>query len=456
MATVAATGLAVTAVVAILPSLHFAYRQPRLHVAVESAASVIALVVAFLVFGRVRRTRRSDELALACSLALLALVNCIFGAIADTSNASGRLTAWASIIGSTVGASLFCAAAYLPDRRLRDSRQAIRAAVVACLAFPAVVGAVTAAVQDGLPPAQARVPPSSASGPTLTGHPSVLALQLLGAIVFAGAGIGFMRRAERRRDELLLWLAVAAVLAALARVNYFLYPSRYSDWVYVGDGFRLTFYIVLLVGAAREVAAYWERAAAAAALEERRRTAHEVHDGVAQEIAYIRRGAALLGAPEADAQLPGRIRAAAARAEEESRRLLEALDPPRLFARNDFEALLVAAVEDVAARHGSRVEVVISPGVELDPERTHALLRIACEATANAARHGEADLIELEVSQEREHVALRVSDRGRGFSPSDVQRGFGLKSMRERAESAGGRFSVESQPGEGTRVKAVL
>ena len=58
----------VTLAVALLPQLHFAYWQPLLHAALETAASLIALLAGFLFFGRLRRARWLNELLLACAL----------------------------------------------------------------------------------------------------------------------------------------------------------------------------------------------------------------------------------------------------------------------------------------------------------------------------------------------------------------------------------------------------
>jgi signal transduction histidine kinase len=52
------------------------------------------------------------------------------------------------------------------------------------------------------------------------------------------------------------------------------------------------------------------------------------------------------------------------------------------------------------------------------------------------------------------HVA--VEDDGVGFHPEQVEKGLGLKGMRERAEVLGGRLIVQSRPGDGTRVELVL
>ena len=53
-------------------------------------------------------------------------------------------------------------------------------------------------------------------------------------------------------------------------------------------------------------------------------------------------------------------------------------------------------------------------------------------------------------------VTLTVHDDGRGFDMSDQLWGMGLHSMRERADSLGGKFELESKPGEGTRIVVSL
>jgi signal transduction histidine kinase len=81
------------------------------------------------------------------------------------------------------------------------------------------------------------------------------------------------------------------------------------------------------------------------------------------------------------------------------------------------------------------------------------------EATSNAVRHGEASGVTVRLARGDE-LRLTISDDGAGFDPARPRRraggGFGLISMRERTEALGGRFSVQSRPGAGTRVEVVL
>jgi signal transduction histidine kinase len=246
--------------------------------------------------------------------------------------------------------------------------------------------------------------------------------------------------------------AVGAVLAAFGRFNYFLYPSLYAEWVYTGDVFRLLFYIVVLIGAAREIASYWKRLAQTAILDERRRIARDLHDGLAQEITLISRNAAML---EAQSKVAERIRSAADRAIVESRRAIATLaasgDAP-------LELALPRAAQEVADALGARLELVVARGVRVDHDRQEALLRIAREAIANAVRHGQAQEVHLELRRSGDRISLRVVDDGHGFElPVPGERdGFGLVSMRERAQALGGEVRIETTPGRGTAVEVVL
>jgi hypothetical protein len=68
---IAMLALAVTVVIAGAPGLHFAYQKPVLHVALETAASLIALLAAYLAAGRFHRSGRLDDLLLASGLGVL-------------------------------------------------------------------------------------------------------------------------------------------------------------------------------------------------------------------------------------------------------------------------------------------------------------------------------------------------------------------------------------------------
>ena len=115
--------------------------------------------------------------------------------------------------------------------------------------------------------------------PVFDGHPVVVAVQLVNLVCYAVAAIVFTRRSAAEGDDFLGWVGAAAAVGAWARLCYLLFPSLYTDWLYAGDLLRLTTYVLLLVGATREIREYWAGVATEA---ERRRLARELHDGVVQ------------------------------------------------------------------------------------------------------------------------------------------------------------------------------
>ncbi len=90
----------------------------------------------------------------------------------------------------------------------------------------------------------------------------------------------------------------------------------------------------------------------------------------------------------------------------------------------------------------------------------HQLLRIGQEALLNASRHGRATEIAVRLHYTDDTVTLTVADNGQGFDPARAPEGttdhYGLTTMRERAQQAGGRLTIRSAPGRGTTVDAVI
>jgi signal transduction histidine kinase len=444
-------GAGATMLVMELEQLQFAYRAFGLHVALETAASFVAFLAAHLFYGRFRQSGRVDDLALTLSLGVIACGNVFFAALpaAVSNGSSSRFSTWAPLSARLIGEALFAFAAFAPRRRLANPVRAARLGIAACLALLVAVGAGVGAGASHLP---AGIDPNVMPGSTdLLAAPAViLVVQAIGIALYAAAAIGFTRRAEAGADDFMLFLAVGAILAAVARWNYLLYPSLYSPWVYTGDAFRLASYVVLWFGAAREIGSYWRSRAEKAVLEERRRLARELHDGVAQELGFIAtRAQELASATDAEAQ---RIVAAAERGLDEARRAIAALtravDEP-------LDIALAQAAEEVAGRVGARVRLSLDPAADVPATTREALLRIVREAVTNATRHGGATSISVELTN-GDGLSLRVADDGVGFDPERSTTGFGLVSMRDRARALGGELRIVSTPGEGTSIEVVL
>lgn len=447
---VAVVSGAATFAVALLPQLHFAYWQPMLHVALETAASLIALLAGFLVLGRLRRVGRLDELLLACGLALLALLNLFLLTVPGL--LPHDLVVGVVLVGGSLGAVLFALAAFVPRRRLPRPGLVLAAGVAGAAPAVLVAAVLVGELTERLPLTAATLAPEAPARPDLHAQPVVLALQLFMTLLSGLAAIGFLRRSRLLGDEFFGWLAIAAIVAAASHLNYFLYPALYSQWVHTGDVFRLCFYAVLLAGSMREIWSYWHALSQAAVAEERRRIARDLHDGLAQELAYLARNLAVLDGETSGDQVT-RLRRAVERAQLESRRAVSVLAAP---TGRMIETALAEAVGEIAERFHVGLDVDLAPGVQLPAHRAEALIRIACEAVTNAARHSGADRVSISLERDGPRVRLRVSDKGRGFDPAIPGGGFGLVSMGERARSVGGELQISSAPGRGSKVEAAL
>ncbi len=445
-------GVAVCAL-AMLPQLQFARRGMSPHVALETAASLIALLAGFLVFGRLRRRQGLNDLLLADALAVLALLNLFLLLVPGFArSASQDLMVWVLLIGRTFGAALFALAAFAPPRRLRRPGLALAASV----AGGSTVVVLTAAALNEFAGGLARrlavaLSSDSPRGPAVVDHPAMLALQLATAALYGMAAVGFFCRSRRFGDHFLGWLAVSGVLAAFSYLNYALYAYPYSQMVHTGDIIRLCFYTTLLIGSMREIWSYWHALSGAAVLEERRRIACDLHDGLAQELAYLARH--LAAGREPGPETLGLLRRAVERAQLESRRVVSTLATP---CGEPVEVVLAKAAAEVAERFQLRLQLDLVPGVKVSAAKEEALVRIACEAVANAARHSGASEVNLKLERDGSRLRLHVSDGGRGFDPARTGDGFGLVSMRQRACAVGGELRISSTPGGGSEVEATL
>ena len=449
LATLLACGL--TDLIILTPSLHFAYRSVPLHAMLETAAALIGLLTTFLLWGRLSQRRRLDDLLLFLALGVLSFTNLVFAMIpAALFGDTHTFSTWTTLAGSALGAALLAYAAFVPKRQLSNYRRAtgfgILAACTVLIALGDIVGATLDRLPAGIDPATSPVAPDRA----MNGNAVIVATQMLIAVFFAIAAIGFTRRAERDRDELLKWLGAGSVVAAAARVNYFAFPSLYSQWVYTGDAFRLAWHVLLFVAAAREIRIYQRAYAESRVLEERRRIARDIHDGLAQELAFIASKTREQLTHGATPSQLAQVASSAQRGLDESRRAIATLS-----TRSDepFEQALTQAVEEVAQRIGVRVEIDAESAPEIRRDEQEQLLRIVREAVTNAGRHSQASLIRVQFTNGGP-LRLLVEDDGVGFDPDDVAAmGFGLVGMRERAAAIGGRFQVDTSPDYGTRIE---
>jgi signal transduction histidine kinase/ligand-binding sensor domain-containing protein len=200
-------------------------------------------------------------------------------------------------------------------------------------------------------------------------------------------------------------------------------------------------------------------------LGERVRLSRELHDtllqslvGVAHEFDAVSK--TLESSPATARERVIKIREQVEEYIREARRSIWSLRSPALETGD-----LLDALRDSAARisAGNDVQFAFEQTGErrrLSSNVEHQLLRIGQEAMLNAARHSGATRITMHVRYEPDRVALTVADNGRGFDMSRGPEGttdhYGLTTMRERAEQAGGNLTITSTAGTGTTVEAVV
>ena len=194
-----------------------------------------------------------------------------------------------------------------------------------------------------------------------------------------------------------------------------------------------------------------------AAEEERKRIARDLHDAVTQTIYSASLIAEVLPQvwernPDEGRRNLTKLRALVRGALAEMRTLLFELRPAALEAAN-FEILLGQLGDALHGRTRIPVHVECDDKPDLIPAVKVTLYRIAQEAINNIIKHAGATETQLALKQQSGQILLRVWDNGRGFDPTKTPNGgLGLVIMRERTESIGAEFDVESRPGQGTQV----
>ena len=194
------------------------------------------------------------------------------------------------------------------------------------------------------------------------------------------------------------------------------------------------------------------------ALEERQHLARELHDSVSQALYGIALGARsarnrLSRDPPRAVEPLDYILGLAEAALADMRSLILELQPEAL-EREGLVGALAKRVDAIKGRYGIDVSADLPEEPPIPVDTKQAMYRIAQEALHNVVKHSRAKHASVRLRIDSDAVAMEVVDDGEGFDPSgSYPDHFGLQSMRERAESRGGGFQVESRPGEGTTVR---
>ncbi len=198
---------------------------------------------------------------------------------------------------------------------------------------------------------------------------------------------------------------------------------------------------------------------------ERKRIANELHDGLAANLSAVKMALEnKLGAMVANRPSEVRIEDLTAllqRNIEEVRRIMANLHPSMLDDLGIVATLQWFCREYQKMYPHINVELQLSASEEeISAPLKTTIYRISQESLNNIAKHSHANSVTLSLKNGGKSIELEIKDNGQGFDLSAISKrkdhttGFGLGSMRERAEILGGSFSIESSVGAGTSIRA--
>lgn len=198
----------------------------------------------------------------------------------------------------------------------------------------------------------------------------------------------------------------------------------------------------------------YEEAAAGAVLQERSRLAREIHDGLAQHLAFLKMRVAWM-------QRGGRTIPASDLADIEGvleTALVEARHAITTLRAQPDGTSMVEAIRSYVDEFGQVARIcteVLATGIpEVRPQARVEVLRIVQEALNNVRKHAGATRVSVTIESLSDRVSVAVRDNGNGFPSGEHREGhYGLEIMRERAQSLGGDVVIMSAPGQGTEVR---
>lgn len=195
--------------------------------------------------------------------------------------------------------------------------------------------------------------------------------------------------------------------------------------------------------------------------EERRNLARELHDELGQSLNAIKVDAVTIR--DRSVALPEIHRSALSIIEVSSqvydvvRSLMQRLRPVALDELG-LRSAVQYGVEQWQRRHAGVRCTFTAEGEldDLDEQTNITLYRLVQECLTNVAKHADATQVAVSMTRAANELSFSFSDNGKGFDPSQRSRGLGLVGLRERVEALAGHFELESAPGGGAHVKAVI
>ena len=204
-----------------------------------------------------------------------------------------------------------------------------------------------------------------------------------------------------------------------------------------------------------------------ATLEERSRLAREMHDNLAQTLGALKLHLGLVDELLTDGrgeEAQDHVRDMRQVVRETYVDVRESIFGLRAPAANgqDFASSLEEYLFEYSEHYG--VEVQLNAGntllTELPAEARVQIIRIIQEALTNVRKHAMPARAWVTITQDADCLHICIEDDGRGFDPEDYRTAtrqcYGLQVMHERASAAGGRLTIDSMPGQGTRIKVSM
>lgn len=253
------------------------------------------------------------------------------------------------------------------------------------------------------------------------------------------------------------FLGVPVRLRGTAIGNFYLTNKRGAD-EFSTDDQRLVERFALHAAIAIDNARLHEQVKRLAVVEERDRIGRDLHDGVIQRLYAV-----TLSLDD----VPDLMDEARDEARDRVDRAILTLQAaigdirgfvsdlrPTLQAPEDLRRALGVVADEVHRAGTTNVSVEVADELLLSSEAAAEVVTIVREALSNVGRHSGATNARVQLGSSGTETRLKVTDDGVGFDPAAVRRPghHGLTNMRERAAALGGRFSVESGPGIGTRI----
>jgi len=446
---VLAAGIAALGLLPLLaraPSLN----APGLAATLDTAMTCAAVAAAWLMHARFMDSRRLRDLLATSAVATLGLSS-LCGRVLPIviARRAGPSLVAVQLSEQLIVAGLFAAAAFTPGHRLvaRPRRRAAMTVAAAC-------AAALLAAAIGLALGPALFGRGGAAMPSPHGHLAASAMSILAIALLGSSAVRLASRdGHGAPDAPGGVLAIASVLLGAAGLYQLVEGPTAVGTVGPMQLPSICAGVLVLVAALRHEPQTRARIAESAALAERRRVARDLHDGLAQDLAFIAaHGAAFAEELGEDHPLVVAARSALAL----SRATIGALSDP---ANSTVAQALDAVAQELRERFDVAIAVNVAEDLDVAPQAREHVARIAREAIANAIRHGGARNVAVSLTGPQGAIVLRVVDDGCGLEDGSGRmspEGFGLGSMRERAAALGGCLSVQQVRHGGTELEVVF